>query len=84
MSDLPSSFNGIEVITVIGAPSDPELGQAEVVSPHDHWLPQIDGSISSIVLILLCRCCSMLLDGKKQKFNEKIERKSIIQKVVLG
>ena len=80
-SDLPSSFNGIEV-AVIGPPGDPELGQAEVISPLDHWLPQIDGSIGSVVLILLCICYSMLLDGKIN-FNEKIERTINKPRVIL-
>jgi hypothetical protein len=49
---LPSCFNGIEIIVVVGPCTNPELGQAEVFGRLRHWFPQIYTDLSSIVLAI--------------------------------
>jgi hypothetical protein len=49
---LPSCFNGIEIIVVVGPCTNPELGQAEVFGRLGHWFPQIYTDLSSIVLAI--------------------------------
>jgi hypothetical protein len=70
MSNLPSCFNGIEVFATVGTPTYPELSQAEIVGPCNHWLPQIDRNFCSMVPILMCRCYGILLNWRKTKLNE--------------
>jgi hypothetical protein len=66
-SNLSSCFNGIEVVAIVGTPSDPELGQAKVFGPCIHWLPQIHSGFGSMELINLCQCYGMLLNGRENK-----------------
>lgn len=62
-SHLPSYFNGIEIVVLIGPTTDPELCQTEVIIRPKCWLPHIECGLGSIILILLalCRCYSMLI-----------------------
>jgi len=63
---LPSCFDAVEVLAE-GAPQDPELGQAELISLLDLRLPHIDGSLGAIVLVPLHICYGMLLHGRERE-----------------
>jgi hypothetical protein len=69
-SHLPSCFNGVEVIGLVGSTDDPELGQAEVTGRLNDGLPKIEGRLGSIVrTATLRRCLGPLLTIYRKREN---------------